>query len=114
MRKLISAFAVASLLSVGAVPAALACEGHAKKETSAKKKDKPAKVATASFKIEGMHCAGCGDKVKAALADKDGIVAVTVDAASQRATVEYDAAKLDPAKIAALISATGYKATAEA
>jgi copper chaperone CopZ len=113
MRKLISALAVASLLTVSALPAALACEGHDKKASAEKAKEKPAKLATASYKIEGMHCAGCGDKVKAALASKDGIYSVKIDVAGKRAIVEFDAAKLDATQVAKMISETGYKATAE-
>jgi copper chaperone CopZ len=114
MRKLISAIAVASLLSVSALPAALACEGH-KKDTSAQKaKAKPAKLVSASYKVEGMHCAGCGDKVKAALTANEAVYSVKVDVTGKQIVVEFDGAKLDTAKVAALISAVGYKATAEA
>jgi len=115
MRKLISALAAALLLSTASVPVALACDGHDKdKNAAAEKKPAPAKVATASFKVEGMHCDGCADKVKSGLASKEGIVEVLVSVADKRVTVKYDVAKLDVAKVAKLIGDLGYKAAAEA
>ncbi len=116
MRKLtnvFAAFAAAALISTTGMSVALACEGHDKAGTAEKKKETPAKVATASFKVEGMHCDGCADKVKGGLAAKDGIVSVKVDVAAKEVTVTYDVAKLDVAKIAKLIGELGYKAAAE-
>jgi copper chaperone len=114
MRKLISAFAVAALVSTSGVSVALACEGHGKPGQAAKDKAKPAKVATASFKVEGMHCDGCADKVKAGLAGKEGVWKVEVSVANKRVTVQYDADKLDVAQVAKLIGELGYKAAAVA
>jgi copper chaperone CopZ len=113
MRTLATALAAAALLFVSAPQIAAACEGHGA-PTAAKKKEAPAKVATASFKVEGMTCDGCADKVRTGLAAKDGIVKVTVSVADKRITVEYDAAKLDTGKISKLITELGYKAAAEA
>lgn len=115
MRQLIAALAVAALVSTTGLSAALACEGHDKaKSAETSKKAAPAKVATASFKVDGMHCDGCADKVKSGLAAKDGVVKVEVSVADKRVTVTYDAAKLDVSKVAKLITEIGYKATAEA
>jgi copper chaperone CopZ len=113
MRKLITAFAAAAFLTAAAPRIADACEGHGK-APQAEKKAAPKKVALASFKVDGMHCDGCADKVKNGLAAKDGIVEVTVSVADKRVTVKYDAEKLDVGKVAKLISELGYKATAEA
>jgi copper chaperone len=116
MRKTISALATALLLSTVSVPAALACDGHKTKEAAAPTKaaPAPAHVATASFKVEGMHCDGCADKVRTGLASAAGIVKVEVSVADKRVTVSYDADKLDVAKVAKLIDGLGYKAAAEA
>ncbi len=118
MRKLISALAAALLLSTSGLSVALACDGHDKDKdktsASEKKAPAPAHVATASFKVEGMHCDGCADKVRSGLATKAGIVKVEVSVANKRVIVQYDADKLDVAKVAKLISDLGYKAAAEA
>jgi copper chaperone CopZ len=113
MRKILAAFAASLLLSTASLPAALACEGH-DKVASEKKAPAPAHVATASFRVEGMHCDGCADKVKNGLAATTGIVEVVVSVADKRVTVKYDSDRLDVAKVAKLIGDLGYKAAAEA
>jgi copper chaperone len=119
MRKLFAsalcALSAAMLLSTASVSVALACDGHDKdKAASAEAKPTPAHVATASFKVEGMHCAGCADKLKSGLAATAGVMSADVSVADKRVTVKYDADKLDVAKIAKLIDGLGYKAAAEA
>lgn len=95
----------------------LACDGDKDhKSTEAPKAAPPAKqLKTASFHVDGMHCDGCGDKVKAALAKIDGVHKVDVKTADKRVTVDYDAAKISADKISKLITEkTGYKAAPEA
>jgi copper chaperone CopZ len=101
-----------SLAPVGLKQAA-AC-GAAAKPTATVTKERPAKVATASFKVDGMHCSGCSDKVTAALNAQPGVISVKVALADHRVTVEYDPSKLDTGKIAKIMSDAGYPATAEA
>jgi copper chaperone len=115
IRKLALVAALAfSFPMVAAAPAALACPG--KHGEAAKEKEKPApkKLASATFRVDGMHCEGCSEKVKTALGAKDGIVKVLVTLESKRITVDYDAAKLTVDQIAKMITELGYKATAEA
>jgi copper chaperone CopZ len=114
MKILKLSLAAAALLALTtSAPAVMACPGkgdHAKKEEKA-----PAKrVASASFRVDGMHCEGCGDKVKEKLAAQAGILKVDVKLADKRVTVEYDADKLSVEAIAKLITEMGYKASAEA
>ena len=105
----------AGILTVSMANAtAQACEGHDKKAGKTEKKKEAQKLAAASFKVEGMHCEGCADKVKGALAKRDGIISVDVKVADSRVSVQYDAAKLSTEQIAKLISELGYKARAEA
>jgi copper chaperone len=110
---LVAAGLAAALLVSVPAPSAYACDGHGKGTAAGAKKDRPAKVATASFKVDGMHCAGCSDKVTAKLNAQDGVVSVKVALADKRVTVEYDPAKLDAGKIAKIITEVGYAATAE-
>lgn len=114
MSKLFSVLA-AAFLSLGlAAPSADACEGHKGKDAPAAKAQPAQKPATASFKVDGMHCGGCGDKVKAALIKQDGVTKVDVKVADKRVVVDFDAAKISAEKIAKIISDLGYKAAAEA
>lgn len=114
MRKF-NALLVAGMLALaGTATVATACPGSKGNAKQEDKKPAPKKVAVASFRVEGMDCSGCGDKVKQALTANAAIVKVDVKVADKRVTVEYDAEQLTPEKIAKMISDLGYKATAEA
>ena len=113
MKKLLAVFSAAVMASLLALPAASACDGEHKKEEP-KKQQPAAELKTASFKVNGMHCQGCGDKIKSALAKTDGVHKVDVKSADRRVVVDYDAKKLSPEKIAKIISELGYPANAEA
>ncbi len=118
MRTTLKLALVSSLLALGLVslsPAvAGACEGHEKSAKVEQKAGAPTgQVATATFRVDGMHCSGCTEKVQAALAKVDGIVKVDVKLADKRVVVSFDSAKISAEKIAKLISDAGYPATAE-
>jgi copper ion binding protein len=108
---------LASLVAVGLGVAspALACPGEKEQNTKVDKKQDPhAKVTTASFAVKGMHCDGCGDKVKSALGKVDGILKVDVKIADKRIVVSFDANRTTAEKIAKVISEVGYQASNEA
>ena len=115
IRKLVLAAALAfSFTTIAAAPQVLACPGHNKEAKKEKEQPAPKKLASASFRVEGMHCEGCSDKVKTALGAKEGIVKVLVKLEAKVITVDYDADKLTVDAIAKMITELGYKATAEA
>jgi copper chaperone CopZ len=72
----LSAAALLLACSFGAPSIAAACPGKkgAHQAEKDKKKDAPARVASASFHVTGMSCDGCGEKVRTALAQTAGIV----------------------------------------
>jgi copper chaperone CopZ len=116
IRNLKLMFASSLLVGVFAMAPAVACPG---KEKTAKAEEKaPAApagaVTTAMFRVDGMHCGGCGDNIKNALAKAGGVHKVEVSAADKRVTVTFDKDKISAEKIAKLISEAGYPATAEA
>jgi copper chaperone CopZ len=113
MKKLLSLFFAVAMATLLALPTAAACDGDAKKEEP-KNQAPAAQLKTASFKVNGMHCQGCGDKIRAALAKTEGVHKVDVKSADKRVVVDYDAKKLSPEKIAKIISDLGYPANAEA
>lgn len=118
MKTLAMVLAAVALITTGTVGTGIrtasACGAAGAATKAATAKPRPAKVMTASFKVDGMHCEGCADKVTAALGAKDGIVSVKVALGDKRVTVEYDPTKLDTTKIAKMISDAGYAASAEA
>ncbi|HMJ03783.1 MAG TPA: heavy metal translocating P-type ATPase [Conexibacter sp.] len=60
--------------------------------------------------IEGMTCASCANRVERRLNELDGVEA-TVNFATERATVDYDAAAVAPERLVAAVEAAGYRAT---
>jgi copper chaperone CopZ len=112
MKRLFALLFAVAVATMFAVPAASACEGDEKHKEE--KKAAPAVLKTASFKVNGMHCQGCGDKIKTALHKTDGVHKVDIKTADKRIVVDYDGKKLTPEKIAKIISDLGYKASAEA
>lgn len=64
--------------------------------------------------IEGMHCDGCAETIKALLTVETGVKAATVSYPDGRARVLYDPASADEKKLVAAIVRGGYKVTATA
>lgn len=60
--------------------------------------------------ISGMTCAACAQRVEKAIAKLEGVNKVTVNLATEKATVEYDTQKLRLSAIKQCIEKTGYKA----
>lgn len=117
MSKKISVVLASSLLSaVFSFSTATACKDHDKKEEAAETQAKPApaKLATASFRVDGMHCEGCAGHVKEALNKVQGVYKIEVKVADHRVVVSFDADKLTAEKVAKAISDAGYPAAAEA
>ena len=65
----------------------------------------------AAFTVEGMKCGRCSAKVVAALKAVDGVKGATVDHATGKAQVVFQADKTNSALLLAAITATGYAAT---
>lgn len=63
-----------------------------------------------TFKINGMSCAACSARVEKRLNKEDGIELATVNLATNKATVEYDSAKLKASEIIKIVEAIGYGA----
>jgi Cu+-exporting ATPase len=59
--------------------------------------------------VQGMRCAGCAGRLDRALGAAEGVVAASVNLASESAEIAYDPARTDPAALAGVVSATGFK-----
>lgn len=69
--------------------------------TAAVTKVAPENLQTASFTIDGMSCAVmCAAKIEKELASQEGVQSAKVDFDSKKATIEYDATKQSPEKLA--------------
>ena len=67
----------------------------------------------ASIPITGMTCTNCAATVKKGLAETPGVERADVNFASEKASVEYDPAKVDLARIKQSISQLGYGVAAK-
>jgi Cu+-exporting ATPase len=59
--------------------------------------------------IDGMTCASCANRIERSLNKVDGVTA-TVNYATERATVEYDPAAVEPEQLLGAVEAAGYSA----
>jgi periplasmic mercuric ion binding protein len=67
-----------------------------------------AKLATTSFKIDGMTCAvGCAKTIEKGLSETAGVKSATVDFDKKTAKVEYDSNTQSPEKIIEIVEKTG-------
>ena len=66
--------------------------------------------ATSELDLQGMHCSSCATRIERALADQPAVLSVSVNLATNRAFVTYDAAETGPEDLCAAVSAVGYSA----
>jgi len=106
-----------SILALGLAGSALACPGHESEKTTKNEAKSdvavPASAVTASFRVSGMHCAGCEDHVREALNTLKGIYKVDVKMADKRVVVSFDKSKVTADAIAKAIAGAGFEASAE-
>jgi Cu+-exporting ATPase len=60
--------------------------------------------------ITGMTCASCANRVERSLNELDGVTA-SVNYATEKATVDFDPATVQPSELVAAVEAAGYEAT---
>jgi len=67
---------------------------------------------TLNLPVQGMTCGNCARSVERKLLATPGVRKATVDLANARASVEYDAAQVDPSAIANAVRQLGYEVPA--
>jgi copper ion binding protein len=67
---------------------------------------------TLNLPVRGMTCGGCVRAVEKKLAGTPGVAKVTVDLEGGSATVEYDAAAVQPEALANAVRQLGYEVPA--
>jgi Cu+-exporting ATPase len=72
-----------------------------------------AEKARLELPIEGMTCASCAGRVEKSLNRLDGVEA-TVNFATERASVEFDPAQVEPEQLLGAVESVGYSAAAPA
>ena len=94
-----------TLLAVVAILAVVAMSWPTTRDVDA------ADASLAVYNVDKMTCGTCIRKVQNALTGVNGVGKVEVSVTAGRSNVEYDAARVDPVTIAAVITAAGYPAT---
>jgi heavy metal translocating P-type ATPase len=69
-------------------------------------------VATVELTLGGMHCNACATRIERVLADQPAVLSASVNLATNRAFVTYDATGATPQDLCATVSTVGYSATA--
>ena len=67
-------------------------------------------VVTAEYKVSGMHCASCVNRIEAAISKLPGVESASVNLASERAQVHYRAADVTSDTIIGAVRDAGYGA----
>jgi len=73
-------------------------------------RNRPESTLELRLDVEGMTCAACVRRVEKALEKVDGVEAASVNLATERATVRYDASATSPAALVAAVEQAGYRA----
>ena len=73
----------------------------------------PEALARATLGVEGMTCAACSGRVEKALNAVPGVTEATVNLATERATVRFDAAETTPLALAEAVQRAGYDVRTE-
>jgi copper chaperone CopZ len=68
-----------------------------------------AEMKTANFKIEGMTCNGCVNKIKTTLSKVDGVKEAVVTLADNSAKITFDPGKTNEGALKQVVSKAGYK-----
>jgi len=63
--------------------------------------------------IKGMSCASCAQRIEKALKKTSGILAVSVNFATEKATLSFDPDRIDLKRIAAVVENAGYQVVGE-
>jgi len=71
-----------------------------------------AAVATVELTLGGMHCNACATRIERALADQSAVLSASVNLATNRAFVTYDATAATTDDLCATVSTVGYSAVA--
>ena len=73
----------------------------------------PAPLSSVTLPIEGMTCAACSTRLEKMLRRVDGVAEASVNLATERASVQFDAATATPSIIAVAVARAGFGVPAE-
>ncbi|MCG9478716.1 MAG: heavy metal translocating P-type ATPase [Actinomycetia bacterium] len=68
---------------------------------------------TVTFKISGMSCASCAQKIEKELNSRDGVVRASVNFPMEKLTVKYDPSAISQVEFKKIVQGLGYELTGE-
>jgi len=71
-------------------------------------------VKSVTFKIQGMHCDGCANTIKALVEREPGVTSATVSFDAGEARILYDPATTNKDRLVAMVERPGYRVTSRA
>ncbi|MGH2417800.1 MAG: cation transporter, partial [Candidatus Limnocylindria bacterium] len=74
----------------------------------------PGDTSELTLPVVGMTCASCVNRIERFLTRAEGVTGASVNLATERATVQFDPARIDRGGIVATIEASGYEVAREA
>ncbi len=77
-------------------------------QPEAKKEAKTGGLKKTSIKITGMTCASCAQNIEKALSRIEGVINASVNFSFEKASIEYDSARVNPAEFENAITSLGY------
>ncbi len=69
---------------------------------------------TTQIKIDGMHCNGCADTIKAVIERQSGVQVADVSYDQGQARILYDPQAISEDRLAATVQKLGYRVTQQA
>lgn len=75
---------------------------------------KESEMKSVTLKVEGMHCDGCANTIKAIVEREHGVKSVAVNFADREARLLYDPATTSEDKLVALVERPGFRVTSRA
>jgi len=69
-----------------------------------------AKASKVTLSLSGMHCQGCADLIQDKLVHTKGVSRALVSFDTKQAAIEYEAAKVTPEAMIAVVKEAGYTA----
>lgn len=65
----------------------------------------------ALFKIDGMHCDGCAERIKTVLEREPGVRAAEVSLTNKQARVIFNPRSVDDGRLVELVETAGFEVT---
>jgi Cu+-exporting ATPase len=99
-----------TLAAVGIALSLIAVGVFSRRDSPPPTRTEEAHMSLVIIPVEGMTCAACAARVKEAVASVAGVTDIKVSLVERQVRVRFDASRLAPDRIVAVINGLGYRA----